>query len=142
MIRSSVCLCVACFIFDGCVAASSGPVPMTEQQLAFNPNDREGNRPEILLTGAVTGRLMTDGKCVILKTAAGDVTPLWPEGTRLRSNGGVTSVVLPDGRGTAPIGAKVRLAGGAFPASQHEALSEFAKSACPDDYFTVSSIGR
>lgn len=128
------------FLAVGCTTPSSSPSATSEEQLALNPFDRVGSRPEILNTAQLTGRLSSNGRCVTVETPTGAATPLWPEGTVLRQEAGRTLVVLPDGRGSAVLGGKVKLAGGSFAASQLEALPGWVKGSCPNNYFTVSNV--
>jgi hypothetical protein len=133
-------LAVAILTLPGCMTDAPPPAEPTQQQLALNPFDTPESRPEILLTGKLTGRLATDGRCVTVETASGPVTPLWPGGTELRRQGKQTFVVLPDERGTASFGQRMRLAGGSFPASERDRLASFARTDCPQVYFVVSNV--
>jgi hypothetical protein len=128
----------ASFLSTAC-ATSPAPVDaVTGEHLALNPFDRIGDRPGIMLTGEATGRLSSNGRCLVLGSGTEARTLLWPEGTRVERRGADTVIVLPDGRGTAVMGKYVRLAGGAFPASQIGALSEAVRQSCPNSYFSVS----
>jgi hypothetical protein len=127
-------------VLAGCATKSLPAFTASQSQLALNPYDSPGNRPDILLTGRTNGRLASDGRCITLATRNGAVTPLWPGGTRIESRGRKTVVILPDGRGTAVVGGEVRLGGGALPASQREGLSDFVRRSCPGVYFVVSNV--
>jgi hypothetical protein len=114
----------------------------TQDQLAFNPFDTADSRPEIFLTGKLSGRLASNGRCIVVEADGGSVTPLWPEGTELRRDGDRLVLSLPDGRGTAALGGRVRLGGGAFAEVGRERLAAWVASACPQIFFAVSNISE
>lgn len=115
--------------------------PVTQEQVALNPYDSKDDRPAILLTAKLAGRLGSNGRCIIVGAEGAVVTPLWPEGTEVMRRGSETVLVLPGGRGTAVVGEKVSLGGGSLPASQRERLPEWVKRHCPELYFAVSFVG-
>jgi len=126
----------------GCAASGRPAAIVTEAQLALNPHDRPGQRPEIMLSGLLAGRLVSNGRCLTVVTGRGAVTPLWPVGTAVRKGSGGTEIVLPDGRGTAIVGQRARLAGGSFAASQAGELSPPVRTSCSSPYFAVSTVNK
>lgn len=135
-------LAVAAPFLGGCMTTSSRPSDVTQEQVALNPFDTAASRPEILLSARLDGTLGSNGRCVTIGTANGSVTPLWPEGTEVRREANRTLLVLPDGRGTAEFGQRVRLGGGAFGPADRNRLAEPARSACPEVYFAVSNVAE
>jgi hypothetical protein len=126
-------------------ACMTSDVPMndvTQDQLALNPFDTAASRPEILLTGKLAGRLRSNGRCLVVYGGSGPVTPLWPEGTVLRRENGRLLLQLPDGRGSAEIGSRVQLGGGAFAQSGEGQLAGWVRGSCPQVFFAVSNTSE
>jgi hypothetical protein len=115
---------------------------VTQDQLALNPFDTVASRPEILLTGKLTGRLRSNGRCLVVEAGAGPVTPLWPEGTVLRRENGGLTLELPDGRGSAKLGSRVQLGGGTFAAAGEGRLAGWIRGSCPQLFFAVSNASE
>ena len=65
---------------SGCATTSDPVGGATSNQLAINPFDQPGARPDVFLAGRLEGTLTSDGRCVIVVQAAQSVTPLWPGG--------------------------------------------------------------
>lgn len=107
-------------------------------ELALNPFDRIDARPDILLTGRAEGNLRSTGTCIVLQTERGILTPLWPEGTTVRTDSGRPTVVLPDGRGAAALGAPAVLTGGAFATTDEPQIERRLREACPTPFYSVS----
>ena len=122
-----------------CSCATSIPTN-TMPELAFNPFDTAESRPDIFLTGGLSGKLFRQGQCIIIGSATGKVTPLWPLGTQLISSGGRIVVELPDKRGKAHLGRVVKLSGSTLPKDQEHRLPKSTAQPCPRTYFVVSGV--
>ena len=113
-------------------------VPLHEDNLLLNPYDRIGNRPEVLLTAQLKGRLTFDGKCLQVTGTNSSVTPLWPEGTKVENSENEKRLILPDNRGSAKIGSTVSIGGAAFLDEQSAQLPANPER-CPRPFFGVST---
>ena len=125
---------------SGCATTSDPVGGATSNQLAINPFDQPGARPGVFLAGRLEGTLTSDGRCVIVVQAAQSVTPLWPGGTTVLDAGGRATVSLPDGRGSAALGKRVTLSGGAFPAADAGRLADAVRRNCPGSFFVVAIV--
>ncbi|MFN3944563.1 MAG: hypothetical protein ACK4K7_06515 [Allosphingosinicella sp.] len=121
------------------VACATTPsTPITSDQLVLNLADTPEARPDIFLTARLSGRLVSNGTCIVVRTRSAEVTPLWPVGTRLQSNGTTAEIILPDDRGRVKIGDHVVLSGGG-------GFSEYASRVggnaglCSSTHFSVAT---
>jgi len=131
---------IAAMAASSCLASCAAipPSDLAGARLAFNPFDTPEDRPKVLNTASVTGRLWVRDACVVIETASGPMTPLWPVGATLGRDG---VIELPEGRGNARLGAKVRLTGSAFAQGQEPRSVELIPALCPLPYFATSNIG-
>lgn len=110
--------------------------------MALNPYDTIDNRPGIMLTAQLQGRLESNGKCIIVRTATRTVTPLWPEGTIIDRSSRKQRIVLPEGRGAAAFNRQVSFGGATLPASRSFVVATSTRDLCPQAYFIVSTIAK
>lgn len=129
------------FVCAGC-ATMEGQRTTQAPVLQFNPIDSPQGRPDIFLTGGLSGKLTRQGACIIVTTSTGKVVPLWPIGTTLKSSERGLAVELPDSRGTAYLGERVRLSGSTYPSENANRLPDSSVPSCPNTYFAVSGIDR
>ena len=108
--------------------------------LQFNPFDTPESRPDILLTGGLSGNLGRQGPCIIVDSLTGKLAPLWPVGTKLSSLGKSYAIELPDQRGRALIGGVVHLSGSTLRADEEHRLLKSVGQSCPGPYFLVSRV--
>lgn len=124
----------------GCATLNNPSVHASSDQLAINPFDVPGSRPDVLLMAKMEGVLHTDGRCITVRRDEEVVTPLWPGGTTIVDSDGRFLVRLPDDRGVATIGNHVSLSGGAFAGGNDIDLAEGVRQSCPARYFVVSTV--
>jgi hypothetical protein len=131
------CIVFFCVLLGGCASAE---LNVPKLQLAFNPFDTQVNRPDVLLTGGIAGRLHVEGSCVQLRTRSEKLTPLWPGETTISNANGRLEIVLPDGRGRGAIGQRVKLSGSSFPTDESAKLAKMLPKGCSSNLFAVSRI--
>lgn len=125
----SICTC-------GCTTSSStGTIP----KIVLNPLDTPSNRPDILLSGGLSGRLTVHQNCVVLSKYGAKITPLWPVGTILNQAGKRLQILLPDQRGQSKIGNRVKLSGAKI-SSDDTSIVASLPPGCPSSQFVVSRI--
>lgn len=126
----------------GCTGCSMSDVSLMEAPpvLQFNPFDTPESRPDIFLTGGLSGKLFGQGQCVIVGSSTGKVTPLWPLGTQLISSEGRVVVELPNKRGSAQLGDIVKLSGSTLRRDEEHRLPKMTGQPCPRSYFLVSGV--
>lgn len=122
-----------------CVSPNSRTATASQLALSINPLDTAANRPDIFLTGLITGRLQPRGSCLVLIKKDGTViTLLWPGGTVIGGQGEHRIIDLPDNRGSRVIGQDVELTGSGFTTGGDVRLSTSEQKRCPGPYFAVS----
>lgn len=134
-IRFIVAMAASSFLAS---CAAIAPSDLTGARLAFNPFDTPEDRPMVLNTASVTGRMGVRDACVVIETDSGPMTPLWPVGATLDPDG---VIALPEGRGTTRLGTKVLLTGSAVAEGQESQSIELIPALCPRPYFATSTIG-
>lgn len=139
-VRAVGILSVVALCLGGCATTAfrDGRL-ISDADLATNPFDTITNRPDILLTARLAGHMVFDGKCVVVETANGPITPLWPEGSRVVTTGDRQAINLPDGRGSVVLGRKVSLSGSAYSSSDANLSAPKTRAGCPPTYFAVST---
>jgi hypothetical protein len=131
-------LCTVTLGLCGCMTTRDSERSATDADLVINPYDTIADRPDVLLTAQLSGRLLFDGRCVVVQTAKGPVVPLWPEGTQVVVKDDRQVITLPEQRGSVAIGGKASLSGAAFSASDTARLPTVSAS-CAHTFFAVST---
>ena len=123
----------------GC-ATSNAPLTAAAPILQYNPFDSLESRPDIFLSGGLKGKLIRQGRCVIIKATTGNVTPLWPTGTKLITSERRWAVELPDKSGIVHLGDQVKLSGSTLPRGDEYRIVKASRPSCPPTYFVVSGV--